>query len=959
MMTRPYRAFPRLHGAVRFSAATTLVLCLAAPAIAANNRRVPPSRAETAQKQFARSEAMRQELEGSPQGNRTKLDYGRVMEEYRAVYHGDPASGKAGDAITAVAELLAEEGRLFAERKPLEDAISQYEFLRKQYPANPLRLKGQLVEAEILDKDLNDAVAARTLLQDFLKANPNSTLLPEAKRQLANISKPKLAIPVAEPVAVKTAPAPEGPKAEAARPVVAAAEPPPHKPAIRMRDGSSVRDAVLISQPTPLPAPAAQPPARVVLASGEEPAPALLTETAEKQTPPASGGRVMVTDIRHWSTPNYTRVAIDLGGEVRFQAGRASNPDRIYFDLYNTRLAPQLMGHLISVESDPFLKDIRSAQFTTEITRIVLDVNSIAEYSAFLLPNPYRLIIDVHGRKSAPENKAAKAAQPAEGPGVTTDVVPSTTASSKPSSPPAPAATTNSFNKPARAKAKPQKEPPLPETVNAPVVEEPKPAPEEKKSASTEAPSETKAAAEGSAAPVKSVSEGAATAQKPDSGGADVNGRETGVANPPGDVSTSGQEDEQPRQEQKSSPTPSAPAATPDQQNLVSKKQTANGTFTNPMMKTVADRSATQANPPQIIQAKSKPNTLPVVDAVVPAKEDATNTPPFANAVVPGAAPVTPATAPPANTPPSADKPAEEIVKADTPPPPDSAALGSLAKPAKKKHGKHDKDAAAAPDQGDLEVHEAEPNASGERSLVRALGLKIGRIVIDPGHGGHDVGTVGPDGVQEKDVVLDVGLRLGKLLRQRLGADVTFTRSTDTFVPLETRTAIANKAQADLFVSIHANSSTDASARGVETYYLNFTSSPEALDVAARENAVSQKSVHELQDLVKKITLKDKVDESKEFAGDVEQSLYQGIGQQDGMKDRGVKKAPFVVLIGANMPSILTEISFVSNPEDAKELRQSAYRQRVAESLYAGIARYINGLSSVRVAATGTRSAAN
>jgi N-acetylmuramoyl-L-alanine amidase len=291
-----------------------------------------------------------------------------------------------------------------------------------------------------------------------------------------------------------------------------------------------------------------------------------------------------------------------------------------------------------------------------------------------------------------------------------------------------------------------------------------------------------------------------------------------------------------------------------------------------------------------------------------------------------------------------------EVAKAAAAQPPDSAAGNSLTappKPVRHKHGKHaPPDDAPKADPQELLVHEAEPTATGERSLVRALGLKIGRIVIDPGHGGHDAGTIGPDGIEEKDVVLDVSLRLGKLLRQRLGADVTFTRTTDTFVPLETRTAIANKAQADLFVSIHANSSHDPTARGVETYYLNFTSSPDALDVAARENAVSEKSIHELQDLVKKITLKDKLEESREFATDVEHSLSQG----EATRDRGVRKAPFVVLIGANMPSILTEIAFVSNPDESKDLRDPAYRQRIAESLYAGIERYINGLSSVRVA---------
>ncbi len=253
---------------------------------------------------------------------------------------------------------------------------------------------------------------------------------------------------------------------------------------------------------------------------------------------------------------------------------------------------------------------------------------------------------------------------------------------------------------------------------------------------------------------------------------------------------------------------------------------------------------------------------------------------------------------------------------------------------------------------------EALPTASGDRSLIRALGLKIGRIVIDPGHGGHDTGTIGPNGLEEKDLVLDVGRRLGKLLNTRLGADVIYTRKDDTFVPLEMRTAIANREQADLFVSIHANSSRDRDARGVETYYLNFTSSREALDVAARENAVSEETIHELQDLVKKIALREKIDESREFATDVQRSLHSGLAAKSpGIRNRGVKKAPFIVLIGANMPSILAEISFVSNPVDERRLGTADYRQRIAESLYRGIAKYVSGLSGVKVASKLDKSA--
>ena len=292
-----------------------------------------------------------------------------------------------------------------------------------------------------------------------------------------------------------------------------------------------------------------------------------------------------------------------------------------------------------------------------------------------------------------------------------------------------------------------------------------------------------------------------------------------------------------------------------------------------------------------------------------------------------------------AETDPDSTVPKKRIVEADDVAPSGRSASSSVKSSRKK------------PTPPEFLAREARPAADGNRSLIRALGLKIGKIVIDPGHGGHDTGTIGPNGLEEKDLVLDVSLRLGKLLENRLGAEVIYTRSDDTFIPLESRTAIANREAADLFVSVHANSSHDPDARGVETYYLNFTTSPEALEVAARENAVSDQSIHELQDLVKKIALREKIDESREFATDVERALHSGLAAKNpGIRDRGVKKAPFIVLIGANMPSILAEISFVSNPTDAHRLQTADYRQRIAESLYRGIARYANGLSGVKVA---------
>jgi N-acetylmuramoyl-L-alanine amidase len=248
----------------------------------------------------------------------------------------------------------------------------------------------------------------------------------------------------------------------------------------------------------------------------------------------------------------------------------------------------------------------------------------------------------------------------------------------------------------------------------------------------------------------------------------------------------------------------------------------------------------------------------------------------------------------------------------------------------------------------------ARRNSNGGRSMTRVLGLKIGRVVIDPGHGGHDHGTTGPNGLTEKELVLDVAKRLGALVEDRMGGEVIYTRSDDTFVPLEQRTALANQKKCDLFISIHANSSPLKSASGVETYYLNFTTAKDALEVAARENASSQKSVFELKDLLQKIAMKDKVDESREFAARVQAALSTAAAKGGTpARNRGVKRAPFVVLIGASMPSILTEIGFVSNPREEALLKKADHRQRLAEAIYKGVAQYAGTLSHFQVARSG------
>ena len=768
---------------------------------------------------WEQAERGRDALEAIPEGDRTRADYARAMDAYRAIYHANPADVHAPAAVNAVAELLAEQGRGLggakSDAKSLQAAVGQYEFLRAQYPGSSLRVQALLAEGQIEEDDLGDAAAAREKYKLLLKEHPKSEQADEAKAGLASLEQLSVAssqLPGKTAGRRATAAPARGPAAKSAA-TERVGRTPSALPGTRAKD----ENPGVVADPNPstrgsapsegssLPAMAQTSGVRMSVAPAAHsttnaPAPAANVEQVAAANVDASGTkrsgkRALVTGIRHWSTATYTRVAIDLGDNVTYEAARVPNPDRIYFDLHGTRLAPELVGKSFAVTDDGFLKKVRAAQYSDDVTRVVLDVNDVTEYSAFLLPNPYRLIIDIHGGKEAGNSEQG------------------------------------------------------------------------------------------------SGNRDQATGNKDDTAGLAV-----------GDV-----------------PAPRA---------AVTVKPTA----ARPVPNSVATKSANAASEvadlsqlPGRVEATSKPTSKPI-SAVVEtgagsrfevqgSRGDAEET----NAAV-----VTPADAGPDTSASSGKKTRRSKAK---------AAGGSTTVVA---------DATPA--------RAAVPTADGETSLVRALGLKIGRIVIDPGHGGHDSGTLGVDGIEEKDVVLDVALRLGKLLHDRLGAEIIYTRSDDTFIPLEPRTAIANKAQADLFLSIHANSSVDASARGVETYYLNFTSDPTALDVAARENAVSDQSIHQLSALVKKIALKDKIAESREFAGDVEGSLYAGLQKNNaGLKDRGVKKAPFVVLIGANMPSILAEISFVTNPKDAEQLQQPEYRERVAESLYKGVARYEGGLSGARV----------
>lgn len=716
--------FTRLHRRKIIIATALLTAIAVAPLSAAVKRqpqRISVSPKAKARTQFETAQKMREALRGLPDNDRTRREYQRVMDAYRRVYYTAPTSNKADASVVAVAELLAEAGRKLGDEKSLRSAIGQYEFLRREYPGSKYRFDALFTIGQIYREDLEENDKARETFQEFVTRYPRHRLAADAREAIREMDREAAAAKRGKPI-----------KKENAR---------------EDRHGNDERETkpVAVTKSTPTP---------------------------------------QVTGIRHWSTPDYTRVAIDLEQEVKYEAGRVPNPDRIFFDLHDTKLASTLVGKTFDV-SDGFLRRIRVAQFQKGLTRVVLEVDEVSEYSAFLLPNPYRLIIDIHGRKPA------------------TAVAQKETQKESEAGKESPSAAAKS----------------------------------EKAEQAGEAKSEQAASAH-------RESKANETAQKSASKGSS---KSTAAKVPP--------------------PAPADDEGTAEEDAESTKEEVAK--LEGPELK-----------------ATGKPTSEPTVEVVAPRQEKKSTV---------------------------------------------------TARKSK------------APD-----IRSARPTSAGERSLIRALGLKIGRIVVDAGHGGHDTGTIGPSGLLEKDLVLDVALRLGRLLQGRLGADVVFTRDDDTFIPLETRTAIANQHQADLFVSVHANSSADSSARGLETYYLNFTSSPEALEVAARENAVSEKSIHELQDLVKKITLKEKIEESRELAQDVQRSMVQGLTAKDrAIRDRGVKKAPFIVLIGANMPSILAEISFVSNPTDERKLQTPEYRQKIAESLYKGIQKYISGLSGMKLASKG------
>lgn len=691
-----------------------LLLCLAVPYGAAESYSA---------QQFQRAQRMHARLDGKLTTRRTREDYNRVMAAYREVSKDDAGSPYAVAAMAAMADLFAEEGRVFHDPELLKYSIWEYEALRRQYPGSDYARSALLNEGDIYELDMGDLSGAKQRFELFLRLYPHSSMGVEARYELAAIRRREHpATARRETVGHKT----ESRAQRRARAGSAAAK--AHVPAraVKKPVARVPRAAAPKVAPVVTAAAVASPVARRV---GSARVPAAKARPVAAGRVVAGAGLPLVTSLRHWSTRDSTRVVIGLQKKVLYEAARTTDPDRIFFDLYGARLSPELMSKSQERVHDGFLKGIAMTQLTQDVTRVVLDVSPVSDYSAFYLPNPPRLIVDVRGRAGAVAGKRSHTVTHHE------------------------------------------------------------------------------------------------------------SGNDLAAAS-------------EPAHEVKATPAPTmGPVAA----------------------KVPGTKPATRTS---VRRAKAGHALPPPLKTMTPA--------------VPG-------------------QPAEVPVM--------------------------------------------EPNAP---TMTRALGLKIHRIVIDAGHGGHDSGTIGANGLEEKAVALDVALRLGRLLKRKLGMQVFYTRDTDTFVPLETRTAMANKDRADLFLSIHVNSNPDKSIRGVATYYLSFTNSADALELAARENAVSKQSIHQLSDLMKKIALNDKLNESRIFANDVEQNLYDGLERGNpGFEELGVKKAPFVVLIGANMPSVLAEISFLSNPDSAHELGEPAYRERIAESLYRGVAKYVDSVNGLRLARNG------
>ena len=664
------------------------------------------------------------------------------------------------------------------------------------------------------------------------------------------------------------------------------------------------------------------------------------------------GGRdtlVQLRAIHREPLDDIVRVTIELDDEVRYTTQRLDGPARVYFDFSGTHPAPSLHDATLSFDDGDMIRKIRLGRHPGAITRVVLDIEDAEDYSVYSLYNPYRLVIDavptasMQARRSPPDAAAPRTAAADTGPApidepdaaslldAATDVPAGETRTqarnaSPPSAsddwgPPAnggPTAAVDAVTPidpdPAEVAAPESPHPgtqklarvpdgwqarrldPIPppelvtadslETPTAIAAEHPTPAPEptvvELMPVSLDVRQATSDGPEAGDAPLRQVVD---ERLDPDLGAprlpepADAEGALADVTTLPPLVTD---DTEWFSEALFHVPSPVAVAT------LVIPVPTVE-TPPSPQIEWFSDTPFYRhgAVAPAIFALTAAPSTVAAFPLVEPAPHTAVPLP-------------SPATPPVATVIAESVLYAESLVGTETP----------------------------------------SANSSGDFSLGRQLGLGISRVVLDPGHGGYDPGAQ-TGTLTESALVLDIATRLEARLEAETDIEVILTRRDDAYLPLRARTDVANSVGADLFLSIHANAASDRSAGGIETYYLDLATDPDAQRVAARENASFREGMHDLPTLVRSITMRNKQDESRDLAETVQRNLVGAMRElHPGVQDLGVKQAPFVVLIDANMPSVLAEISFLTNQEDAAFLATDAYRDQIADALLRSILEY-------------------
>jgi N-acetylmuramoyl-L-alanine amidase len=789
--------------------------------------------------------------------------------------------------------------------------VSAYEYVARRHPTSGYADNALLQGAELsmtahrLYGSEMDRTSAQRMLQWLIDQYPHSSLLVKA-RQMLSRAKP------ADKVARSRA---------GASPIEMAA------PSMRESVGGSAAPIA------PRPATSASALTSSSASRVEAGSAAMTAAVPPATTAATTTGNVLIKQVTRTEFPDMVRVTVEFDGLPDYRQERLEGPARLYFDMKNTQAAPWLQDTVLSYDTES-VRHIRLGRPKQDMTRLVIDLAGVEKYNIFALQNPYRLTIDLQRSvplltpmttvKPAPDLSRAKTSLAR---GATGDAIGGATGGNAAHADSAPAR-----HDVTKASSSPQ--------VASPQVAS---------AATTLAPASMTAGkvaagslAAGTMAP-KTVAKGASAFAPPPIATRGVASYASDA--PPEVVGSNVAHDIEP---QRIPPRP-LPHPLSDTPRVTQSRAV------------TSELARMRRVKPIVASHYGFPGSAPL--ALVPATTFTGN---LAAMLIPPPLAASRLGLPLNTRTTRAPKPTAVASRVD------AAARAETAR--REAAGINEEELADARDAATeralstktpLPNRSAGPstlpaptapsaNATGGFSLARQLGLGVARIVIDPGHGGHDPGALGSTKIIEKDIVLDVALRLEKLLLNEPGFQVLLTRRTDIFIPLEERTAIANREQADLFLSIHANSSRNRTATGVETYYLNFASNPEAEAVAARENAGASQTMNHLPEIVKAIALNNKLDESRDFARMVQTAMVARLRAQNAaMRDLGVKQAPFVVLIGAGMPSVLAEIAFLSNQQEGGLLKTNAYRQKVAEALFEAVKSYQRSLKSVGTVANG------